>query len=217
MRPHVIALAALVFASAQAAATARAEDPYAYLRLDADRDGVSAWAGGNHPLGGGAYVAADVIGHLADTTGQVDLGLVLPLGGALSFLPTAGAAFDFGGQRAHYLVPRLITVLEVGPLYLESWVRLRLRTPFVQDTENDFHTRNFLLFTVSRVIAVGPQHELTYVFENAAGDATQENALGGRVNLGFGEGNVLGLFLGYDFADAAAGHLAGRFTFVRSF
>lgn len=219
-RRRTQALSAMVLAVwsvAQLPTTAHAEDPYAYVRVDADREGVQVWAGGNHPLGGGAYLASDVIGHLSSAVGQFDLGVVLPIGGALSLLPTAGIAFDFGGQRTSHLVPRLLTVLELGPLYLESWARMRLRSVFDEDDEDTFHTRNFLLFVITRALAVGPQSEITYAFHNAAGNALVERVFGGRINLGYGNSTVLGLFLGYDSADRTAGDLAGRFTFVHNF
>jgi hypothetical protein len=61
--------------------------------------------------------------------------------------------------------------------------------------------------------------ELDTTFNNSGGDLVASLPLGGRINISFGEGNVLGIFCGYEFDKTAKGPdasgLTGRVTFHR--
>jgi hypothetical protein len=193
-----------------------------WLNLDLDRHGIQPWVGAAYPLGQVADLTADVF--MRDTEGRVDLGVAFYLG-PLSINPAAGVVFDFNANVQRFtglVVPQLFIILEAGPIYFESWVQLFFQDMLAKDyapRRDYFYTRDFLLFVLNRYIAIGPQVELDATFNNAGGDSIASLPLGGRINLAFGEGNVLGLFIGYEFDDSAKGPdasgLTGRFTFHR--
>lgn len=72
------------------------------------------------------------------------------------------------------------------------------------------YTRDFVLLQVIEALALGPQVELTYEFNNAAGDELASLPVGGRVNVNYGKDNTLGLFLGYETQADDGPALVGR-------
>ncbi len=193
-----------------------------WLRVDLDRHGIQPWVGAAYRLGEAADLNADV--YMRQSSARFDLGLTFYLG-PLSFNPALGLVMDFHPdvmQCTGLTAPQLYTILEIGPVYFESWIQFYFNDLFASDqapARDYFYTRNFLLFVLSRQIAIGPQIEIDTTFNNSGGDLLASLPLGGRINLGFGKGNVLGAFLGYELEDSArgpdAGALTGRFTFLR--
>ncbi len=193
-----------------------------WFRLDLDRHGIQPWVGAAYALGESADLTADV--YLRDTSGRFDLGLAFYFG-PLSINPAAGLVFDFHPdilRPTALVIPQLFTILEIGPVYFESWIQIFFQDMWAKDyapARDYFYTRNFLLIIISRQVAIGPQVEVDTTFNNSGGDLLASLPFGGRINLGFGEANVLGLFLAYEFEDTAkgpdAGGLTGRFTFQR--
>jgi hypothetical protein len=216
----------LTLCSLGSVATAQEEENEArpvagWLNIDLDRYGVQPWVGAAYPLGEIADLTADVF--MRNTSGRADLGVAFYLG-PLSINPAAGIVFDFNSnvQRFTGLVPQLLLILEAGPVYFESWVQFFFQDIFAKDyapARDYFYTRNFFLFVLHRYFAIGPQIELDTTFNNSGGDLCASLPLGGRINVAFGEGNVLGLFIGYEFDKSAKGPdasgLTGRFTFHR--
>ena len=193
-----------------------------WLRIDLDRHGLQPWVGAAYRLGETADLNADV--YMRDVSARYDLGVTFYLG-PLSLNPALGLVMDFHPEVMRctgLTAPQLYTILEIGSVYFESWIHFHFNDLFAPDdapARDYFYTRNFLLFVLSRQMAIGPQIEADTTFRNSGGDLLASLSLGGRVNLGFGPGNVLGAFLGYELDDSArgpnAGALAGRFTFLR--
>jgi hypothetical protein len=138
----------------------------------------------------------------------------------------AGIAFDWAAKRAVALnAPQLYSVVNLDKLYFESWIWTLLYTSFKNPVYSDYiHTRNWLSFKATQTIGVGPQFEYTCNFNTKGSGVKGTTAmpLGGHVELAFGAGNSLGLFLGYELSKSvrtnAGGNAAeGRLTFVHNF
>lgn len=224
-------------ATAEPASEAPADDPVpSYFRFDHDyMFGLQLWAGATYPLMDGVGLATDV--YLAENYPAVTDGLVaqswwgeFDIGPALTFgpltvTPMAGIAFDWAAKRAVALnAPQLYTVLSLDNIYFESWIWTVLYSPFKDPVYNDyFHTRNWLLYKFNSTIGVGPQFEYEYLLNSkVVPKGTAYMPLGAHVELSYGAGNSLGLFLGYeldkDVRKAAGGKGAeGRISFVHNF
>jgi hypothetical protein len=184
-----------------------------YFRIDTDGLSTQLWLGATHDLGAGVGLASDI--YVVGAFGELDLGVSFSAG-PLSLLPMVGIGFDFGEARTESLIaPQLFTILDISPIYFESWIQVFFNDIFVEGATDAFYTRNFVLFQVIDALALGPQVELTYEFNNAADDELASLPVGGRVNVNYGENNTLGLFLGYETQADDGPALAGRFTFVR--
>ena len=208
-------IAALLFAPAAASAEEAADSPTSgWFRVDTDGLGTQFWFGATHDVGGIA-LASDI--YVAGAFAELDVGVAFSFGD-LSLLPMAGIGFDFASQNAATIIaPQLFTIYDIDGIYFESWIQVFLHSPFDDtDTASDtFYTRNFLLYEVNDEFAVGPQADFTYQFSDPA--ESQSLILGGRVNVGYGENNTLGLFLGYDVEGAdGSDKIGGRFTFLRT-
>jgi hypothetical protein len=227
--------------TAAAPATPPAEAPPAsYFRIDHDYQyGLQLWAGATHALGEGIGLATDI--YIAEVEGGVykgatyswygefDIGPAFTFG-PLSVTPMVGIGFDWGAKHANLINgPQLYTILNTDKIYVESWIWTLLYSPFKEAPSPDiFHTRDWILYKLSGTIAVGPQLELWYNLKSKTiNDTPYKSGLtsmpfGGHVDIGYGTGNTLGIFLGYetnkDGREARGGNAAvGRFTFVHNF
>ena len=173
---------------------------------------------------GGAYRGATYSWY-----GEFDIGPAFTFG-PLSLTPMVGAGFDWGAKHANLINgPQLYTILNTDSIYIESWIWTLLYSPFKEAPSPDiFHTRDWILYKVSGTIAVGPQIELWYSLKAKTINAVPYKSgvtsmpFGGHVDIAYGTGNTLGVFLGYetnkDGRDARGGNAAvGRFTFVHNF
>lgn len=198
------------------------EDSYppGYFRIDTDIFSTQFWVGATYDLGSGIGLASDI--YVVDTNAELDLGIAFSIG-PVSLLPMAGIGFAFGGgevdgepykpQTSSLIAPQLFTIVDTQWIYFESWIQTFFNDVFIDGATDWFYTRDFILVKPVEFLAVGPQIELTYEFNNASDKKLASLPVGGRVNVGYGENNTLGLFLGYD---TEAKHLAGRFTFIRT-
>lgn len=194
--------------------------PSGWFRVDTDALSTQFWLGATHPVGG-IDIASDI--YVVGSFAEFDLGATFSVGPA-SFTPMAGVGFDFAVTDVTTLVaPQLFTVVESDHVYFENWIQFFLGSPFSEDGQNLGYTRAFALYKLGDLIALGPQAEVTYSFNDSnAMPAAFEKGLssvpvGGRMNLGYGKNNTLGIFLGYDTkAPADSDGIAGRFTFVRT-
>ncbi len=227
--------------AAAPAATPPAEaPPPSYFRIDHDYQyGLQLWAGATHPLGGGVGLSTDI--YLAEVEGgayrgatyswygEFDVGPAFTFG-PLSLTPMVGMGFDWGAKHANLINgPQLYTILNTDSIYIESWIWTLLYSPFKEAPSPDiFHTRDWILYKISGTIAVGPQLELWYAMKSKTINGLPYKSgltsmpFGGHVDIAYGTGNTLGVFLGYetnkDGRDARGGNAAvGRFTFVHNF
>ena len=195
-----------------------------WFRTDTDSLGTQIWFGASHPFGS-LSIDSDI--YVVGTFAEFDLGIGIPAveseSLSLSFLPMVGIGFDYASANgpSSLIAPQLFTYLEAGPMYFESWIQLFFNTPF--DYGDDlFYTRNFLLGSVTDNIAIGPQLEVGATLaglEEETETGLDSLVVGVRINLGYGENNTLGLFVGYETQmdeDSEDTGLTGRMTFMRS-
>jgi hypothetical protein len=213
-----------------------------YFRIDHDYAfGLQLWAGATYPLAENIGLATDiyiaenwplastdasgaVTGAVNSWWGEFDIGPAFTFG-PLSLTPMVGLAFDWAAKRSVAINgPQLYTILNTEKVYFESWIWTLLYSPFKdQVASNYFHTRNWILYKLSGTVAVGPQIELWTNLQDKVGPkGITSLPIGGHVDLAYGTGNTLGLFLGYethkDAREAVGGKGAvGRITFVHNF
>lgn len=171
-----------------------------WVRLDADtaKVGRRAWAGVTIPFSRTTALAADVIA--STTAAGVDVGPTFELG-ALYLSPLVGAESSYKGTFG--LAGTLLLSFEAPPLpiYLESWLRATLRSPFGGSNEIVWQLQ--ALGTLRSWLALGPEYDAVYA-------ETGQRRLGLRANFGITKHIVLGAFVGYEFdpeARAASTHL----------
>jgi hypothetical protein len=210
--------------------------PPGWFRVDSDHAGLSLWAGATHDLGG-VGLATDVVvssGTYSDiasgdvfpfSLAQFDIGPAFAfVNGAVALTPMVGIQVDWYQRRAVALsAPQLFTTVRFGPIYFESWVQGFFYGLFDDEARvrDNLTTRNFLLYELGNVIAIGPNVELTYLFESRS---VFSLPVGGAAMLNYGRNSTLLVALGYETdADARASSggsgehaVAGRFTFIQT-
>ncbi len=212
-----------------------------WFRTDTDSLGTQIWFGGSHPMGS---VSIDSDIYVVGTFAEFDLGLGIPVvdsdSMSLTFLPMVGIGFDYASANgpSSLIAPQLFTYLTAGSIYFESWIQGFFNTPFNEDSEevvhmidgenvvhmvepvqavDSFYTRDFLLYSINDNVAIGPQVEATIDLGDDGGLGSL--VVGGRINLGYGENNMLGLFVGVETQlddDSEDSGITGRMTFVRT-
>jgi hypothetical protein len=197
--------------------------PPSWFRIDSDGYGVQLWAGATHDLGA-FQLATDI--YVFGNIGEFDIGPAFTFAdGAVALTPMIGAQFDWVQKRMVSLVaPQLFTIVNLDSIYFESWIQGFFYGPFTDGAAplDTLYTRDFLLYKVSDMFAIGPNVELNYGFD--AGEITSL-PVGGAAMVGYGTGNTLLLALGYETnedARATAGGsgdraIFGRFTFIHYF
>lgn len=207
-----------------------------WFRVDSDLNGLSLWVGATHDLGG-VGLATDVqvsSGAFPDiasgnvvpfSLAQFDVGPAFAfVDGAVAVTPMVGLQFDWYQRRTVALAaPQLFTILDLGPVYFESWVQCFVYGMFAENARirDNFYTRNFLLYEFARAFALGPNVELTYLFDSRR---VISLPVGGAAMLNYGKNSTLLVAMGYETdADArrASGGsgdraVAGRFTFIQT-
>lgn len=193
-----------------------------WFRVDTDSLETQFWLGATHSVGSFA-IASDI--YVVGSFAEFDIGPSFNFG-SVTLTPMAGIGFDFETQNlASLIAPQLFTIVDLDQVYFESWIQLFFNGMFDDSVGDVAYTRNFALYKAGKKIAVGPQVEVSYQLDDVMDDTGMVAStsgvtslpVGGRVNLGYGKNNTLGLFLGYDTkaADGSDG-VAGRFTFIRT-
>jgi hypothetical protein len=212
-------------------------DNYAdvWLRLDADRVGAQFWVGGTTPIGHlelssnlvitqtypgvvdplqGADYLASGDDYRAPAI-RVELGPALATGGFF-FLPKVGIGFDIERETVAPLVPQLISIIQGGPLYIESWAQFFLYDMFDDGAQDSFYTRDMVLVALDNHWALGVQAELSVALQNSPESALRSLSVGPRSNWSPVEAFTLGLYVGYESQEIARNSendfVAGRAT-----
>ena len=196
-----------------------------WFRTDTDSLGTQIWFGGSYPAGS---VSIDSDIYVVGTFAEFDLGIGIPViddeSLSLTFLPMVGIGFDYASANgpSSLIAPQLFTYLTAGSIYFESWIQGFFNSPFDEEAADSFYTRDFLLYSVTDNIQVGPQVEATIDLGDDGGLGSL--VVGGRINMAYGENNTLGLFVGYETQPSEDDEgkeieqtgLTGRMTFVRT-
>jgi len=228
-----------------------------WMRIDSDALKLQFWAGATHDVGG-VGIATDIYVD-SGYWGEFDIGVEIPAGEGVLLIPMAGIAVDWAQKKFTSLVaPQLFGYFTFDPIYIELWSQVFINSifadkGFTDDGEggfveiketvgNTWYNRLYLTYAATENFRIGPQVELTVPLNDAAklqdDDGNDETfsslQVGGHIDLGYGEGNTLGLYLGYETVKAARNRypqigddgeedgeidhgIVGRLTFVRYF
>lgn len=190
-----------------------------WFRTDTDGLGTQIWFGASHSPSFLGSLSLDTDIYVVDTFGELDIGIGIPVVDSdslsLSFLPMVGIGFDYAAPNgpSSLIAPQLFTYLTAGSIYFESWIQGFFNSPFDYG-DDSIYTRNFVLYSLNDTLAVGPQVEVTLDLTNGGLGGL---APGLRANVGYGENNTLGVFVGFETQkeDDDTG-ITGRMTFVRT-
>ncbi len=195
-----------------------------WFRTDTDSLGTQIWFGGSYPAGS---VSIDSDIYVVGTFAEFDLGIGIPVvddeSMSLTFLPMVGIGFDYASANGpnSIIAPQLFTYLTAGSIYFESWIQGFFNTSFDYG-DDSLYTRDFILYSVTDNIAIGPQVEVSLTLsglEEETETGLSSLVVGGRINMAYGENNTLGLFVGLETQmeeDSEDSGLTGRMTFVRT-
>ena len=188
-----------------------------WFQVDVDSLGTYFLIGASHPIGG-VSIASNI--YVNDHLGEFDFGVSLPAvkgeDVSLDLLPMLGVGFDYtGADGPDALFPQFFAFLTAPKIYFFHWTIGTLSTVFDDTAVNELYTRNFLTYSLNDTIAIGPQVEAVFVFDDNLDKPLKLN-FGGRINIGYGKSNILGLYVGYETkkAEGETG-LTGRMNFTR--
>ncbi len=191
-----------------------------WFRTDTDSLGTQIWVGASHSPSFLGDLSLDTDIYVVDTFGELDVGIGIPVVDSdslsLSFLPMVGIGFDYAAPNgpSSLIAPQLFTYLTAGSIYFESWIQGFFNSMFDEEAGDSFYLRNFVLLSLNDTLSVGPQVEVTLDLTEGG---LSSLAPGLRANVGYGENNTLGVFVGFETqkGDDETG-ITGRMTFVRS-
>lgn len=228
-----------------------------WMRVDSDSLKLQLWFGATHDVGG-VGIATDIYVD-SGYWGEFDIGIEIPAAEGILLIPMVGIAADWSQKKFTSLVaPQLFGYFTFDPIYIELWSQFFINSIFAdkgftddgtgefveikETVPNTWYNRLYLTFAATENFRIGPQVELTVPLNDAAKLQDEDGndkplsslQVGGHIDLGYGEGNTLGLFLGYETVKEArnrypeideegneAGEIdhgiVGRLTFVRYF
>ncbi len=172
-----------------------------WFRTDTDSLGTQIWVGASHSPDFLGSLSFDTDIYVVGTFGELDLGLGIPVVASesleLTFLPMVGIGFDYAAADgpSSLIAPQLFTYLTAGSIYFESWIQGFFNSPFDYG-DDSLYTRDFILYSVNDTIAIGPQVEATIGLGDEGGLSSL--VVGARANVGYGENNTLGIFVGFE-------------------
>ena len=187
-----------------------------WFEVDVDSLGTYFLVGASHPLGN---VSFDSKIYANGTDGEFAMGITVPAfyedTSSLFLLPMLGIGFNYknadGPERLH---PQFLAFLSIDKMFLFSWTYSTVASVLDDERTDSLYTRNFVTYSLNDTIAIGPQIE-TFMTFGDEGELLNLN-VGGRVELGYGENNTLGIYVGYETkkGDEETG-LTGRLNFTR--
>ena len=192
-----------------------------WFQIDVDVLGTYFLIGASHPVGG-VSIASNIYINDKDmdkNTGEFDLGVTIPVvtsdNVSLALQPMLGIGFDYtGADGPDALYPQIFAFLNAPNIFFFHWTIGSVSTIFDDKSINDIYTRNYLTYSLNDTIAIGPQVEAVI----GLGDESEIWSLtaGGRINIGYGIANTLGIYVGYETkkTEGETG-LTGRMNFTR--
>ncbi|MDE0088237.1 MAG: hypothetical protein OXU23_21125 [Candidatus Poribacteria bacterium] len=190
-----------------------------WFQIDVDSLGTYFLVGANHPIGsGGVSIASNI--YVNDHLGEFDLGVTLPVvksdSVSLALQPMLGVGFDYtGADGPDALFPQFFAFLNAPDIFFFHWTIGTLSTVFDDESTNELYNRSFLTYSLNDTIAIGPQVESVFVFADDLDKPLKLN-FGGRINIGYGKANTLGIYVGYETKrEEGETGLTGRMNFTR--
>ncbi len=193
-----------------------------WFQIDVDSLGTYFLIGASHPIGGVSIASNIYVNDVnkGKYTGEFDLGVTLPVvksdSVSLALQPMLGVGFDYkGADGPDALYPQFFAFLNAPNIFFFHWTIGTLSTVFDDESANELYTRNYLIYSINDTIAIGPQAEAVFVFADDLDKPLKLN-FGGRINIGYGKANTLGIYVGYETkkAEGETG-LTGRMNFTR--
>ena len=188
-----------------------------WFQIDVDSLGTYFLIGATHPLGG---VSLDSNIYVNDHFGEFDIGVSFPVVKSdnltLILLPMIGVGFDYTqADGPNALFPQIFAFLPAGKIYGFHWTIGTVKSIFDDESLNELYTRNYLTYALNETVAVGPQVEA--VLGLGDGGGLWALNFGGRLNIGYGKNNTLGLYVGYETKkEEGQTGLTGRMNFTRT-
>ena len=134
---------------------------------------------------------------------------------ALLLTPMLGVGFEYTTPDGPYaLYPQIFAILPAGKIFGFHWTISTVKTIFDSESLNEVYNRTYLTYALNETVAVGPQFETVLGLGDGGGLWAMN--FGGRLNLGYGENNTLGIYVGYETKkDEGETGLTGRMNFTR--
>lgn len=197
-----------------------------WFQIDVDSLGPYFLIGASHPLGGGISFDSNIYvnGNPAFDgspryLGEFDMGISFPViandSMALLLTPMLGVGFNYASPNGPYaLYPQIFAILPAGKIFGFHWTINTLSSIFDDKSLNELYNRTYFTYALNDIVAVGPQFES--VLGLGDGGGLWALNFGGRVNIGYGENNTLGIYVGYETKkDEGETGLTGRMNFTR--
>ena len=199
-----------------------------WFQIDIDSLGPYFLIGASHPLGGGISFDSNIYvnGNPAPGTdephkylGEFDMGITFPAiandSMALLLTPMLGVGFNYTNPDGPYaLYPQIFAILPAGKIFGFHWTISTISSIFDDESINELYNRTYVTYALNDIIAIGPQFESVLGLGEKGGLWALN--FGGRLNINYGEGNTLGLYVGYETkkGEDETG-LTGRMNFTR--
>lgn len=192
-----------------------------WFQLDVDNLGTYFLIGASHPIGGVSLASTVLLkGHY----GEFDMGVSFPVVQSdnltLILQPMLGVGFDYEITDAKVadgpdaIFPQFFAFLPAGRIFGFHWTIGTVRTLFDSERWDDIYNRTYVTYALNDTVAIGPQLETVIGLGDDAG--VWATNFGARLNIGYGENNTLGLYLGYDTGrEEGETGLTGRMNFTR--
>ena len=188
-----------------------------WFQINVDSLGTYFLIGASHPLGG---VSFDSNIYVNDHFGEFDMGVSFPVVKSdnltLVLLPMLGVGFDYTtADGPNALFPQIFVFLPAGKIYGFHWTINTVKSIFDDESLNELYNRTYFTYALNDTVAVGPQFESLLGFGDGGGLWALN--FGGRINIGYGKNNTLGLYLGYETKkEEGQIGLTGRMNFTRT-
>ena len=188
-----------------------------WFQIDVDSLGTYFLVGASHPLSGGISFDSNI--YVNDHLGEFDMGVSVPViandSMALLLTPMLGVGFEYTTPDGPYaLYPQIFAILPAGKIFGFHWTIGTVKTIFDDQSLNEVYNRTYLTYALNDTVAVGPQFES--VLGLGDGGGLWALNFGGRVNIGYGENNTLGIYVGYETKkEEGQTGLTGRMNFTR--
>ncbi len=197
-----------------------------WFQIDIDSLGPYFLIGASHPLGDGISFDSNIyvngnpgIDGSRKYLGEFDMGISFPViandSMALLLTPMLGIGFNYATPDGPYaLYPQIFAILPAGKIFGFHWTISTLSSIFDDESLNELYNRTYFTYALNDTVAIGPQFESVLGLGGDGGLWVLN--FGGRINIGYGENNTLGIYVGYETKkEEGQTGLTGRMNFTR--